>query len=359
MELNEKIKDECTHILLDYESILNYLITCRDNKLDFASYMGIMPFLCMYVAEGYKYLSKNKIIKEGIINKKFLSKIEKCRATGVKLYAEFNENALNSINDFNRNEYIKFFKKAFPTLEPQIFSFVDNYFICFLDNLIVGNYHLYSKMVLNLEIGSYVNDIKPRVYEFSYNLVSFISKIILGIDKNFKPKSISEVNFEFKYLDLNMAYNYNNFSIKNNPPILMAFIDVLSVLNSYRKIFCNINKDFIFEIKIKYVILFYSIISIKDIVNYCAVNNIDIHIDNELIKYVLDVDSKYIRNNLRKYCMHYDFPKNEWKPNLFTSEFESTFNMPIVNISINFDNIINKLSTMLQSYIIVEDFVSK
>lgn len=358
MELNEKTKDECTHILLDYESILNYLITCRDNKLDFASYMGIMPFLCMYVAEGYKYLSKNKIIKEDIINKKFLTKIEKCRSTGVKLYYNCNEGTFNSINNFNRNEYINFFKKDFPSSEPKICSSINNYFICFLDNLIVGNYHLYSKKVLNLEIGSYIDDIKPQVHDFSYNLSSFISKIILGIDKNFKPKSISNVTFEFKYLDLNMVYNYKNFSIKNNPPILMAFIDVLSVLNSYQKIFCKINKDFILDIKIKYVVLFYSIFSIKNIVNYCAIKNIDIHIDNELIKYVLDVESKYIRNNLRKYCMHYDFPKNEWKPNLFTSEFESTFNMPIVNISIVFDNVIDKLSTMLQSYIIVEDFAS-
>ena len=220
----------------------------------------------------------------------------------------------------------------------------------------VGNYHLYSKKVLNLEIGSYIDDITPRVYEFSYNLVSFISKIIFGIDKNFKPKSIQEVKFEFKYSDLNMAYNIRNFSIKNNPPILMAFIDILSILNSYRKIFCNINKDFILDIKTKYIILFYSIISIKNVVDYCTTNNIDIHMNNELIEYVLYIDSKYLKNNLRKYCMHYDFPENNWKLNPFTNEFESTFNTSINDISIELKNVIDKLSIMLQNYLIVENF---
>lgn len=356
MELNEKIKDECTHILLDYESILNFLKTCIDNNLDYASYMGIMPFLCMYVVEGYKFLSKNAIINEDSIDKEFLSKIEKCRASGVKLYSGFNRKTFNSINEFNRAEYIKFFKKAFPKLEPKIFWFVDNYFVCFVDKLLVGNYHLYSKKVLNLEIGSYIDDITPRVYEFSYNLVSFISKIIFGIDKNFKPKSIQEVKFEFKYSDLNMAYNIRNFSIKNNPPILMAFIDILSILNSYRKIFCNINKDFILDIKTKYIILFYSIISIKNVVDYCTTNNIDIHMNNELIEYVLNIDSKYLKNNLRKYCMHYDFPENNWKLNPFTNEFESTFNTSINDISIELKNVIDKLSIMLQNYLIVENF---
>lgn len=356
MNLDEKFKDEFTHIILDYESILNFLKTCIDNKLDYASYMGIMPFLCMYVVEGYKLLSKNNIIKKNSIDKDFLLKIEKCRACGVKLYSDFSKKTFNSINDFNRDEYIKFFKKAFPTLEPKIFSFVDNYFVCFVDNLLIGNYHLYSRKVLNLEMGSYIDDITSRVYEFSYNLVNFISKIIFMVDKTFKPKCIKKIDFEFKYSDLNMAYNYQNFAIKNSPPILMAFIDILSILNSYRKIFCNINQDFILDIKIKYIILFYSIVSIKDIVNYCKINIIDININDKLVNYVIEIDSKYVKNNLRKYCMHYDFPENKWESNPFLNEFELTFDMPIDEISNELNTAIDKLSTMLQDYLIINNF---
>jgi len=67
------------------------------------------------------------------------------RSKGVKLYEEFKQTTFDSINEFNRSEYIKFYKKAFPKSNPRLLTLVDNYFICCVDEFPVGNYHLYSK----------------------------------------------------------------------------------------------------------------------------------------------------------------------------------------------------------------------
>ena len=183
MGKDKKLEIELNHIIYDYKAILQYLKTCMENKLDYASYMGIMPYFCMYVLEGYKFLAEKDIINRDCIKKSDIKHIEKCRAGGVKLYSEFNQKSFNSINNFNRDEYLKFFKKTFPNSKPQILSFIDNYFICCIDNQPIGNYHLYSKKFISMEIGSYIYDIKQKVYDFARVLSSFISQILVGIDK--------------------------------------------------------------------------------------------------------------------------------------------------------------------------------
>ena len=143
--MDKKIENAIFHIKCDYEAILDYMMTCLNNKLDYSSYMGVMPFFCMYVLEGYKYLDKNKLINADCIVSKDLSKLKTYRSKGVKLYEEFKQTTFDSINEFNRSEYIKFYKKAFPKSNPRLLTLVDNYFICFVDEFPVGNYHLYSK----------------------------------------------------------------------------------------------------------------------------------------------------------------------------------------------------------------------
>ena len=109
-----KLENAVNHIFCDYTAILEFVLTCRNNHLDYSSYMGIMPFFCMYVLEGYNFLCQNNIISKDCITTQELQKLEKCRAIGVKLHSNFKKKSFNSINEFNREEYIKFFNKAGP-----------------------------------------------------------------------------------------------------------------------------------------------------------------------------------------------------------------------------------------------------
>lgn len=356
--MNKKIENAIFHIKCDYEAILDYIMTCLNNKLDYSSYMGVMPFFCMYVLEGYKYLDKNKLINADCIASKDLSKLKTYRSKGVKLYEEFKQTTFDSINEFNRSEYIKFYKKAFPKSNPRLLTLVDNYFICCVDEFPVGNYHLYSKKVFNMEIGSYIPDISRRIYDLAYLLSNFSSKIVVALDPSFDRNNIGARNIQmnFNYTDLNMAYDYSNFRIKGIPPILMAFLDILCVLNSYRKVFVAINDDCVFDLKVKYTILLYAIKSLISIIEYCEENKIDINMDKTMKLYIWDLKSIYIKNRLRRFCMHYDFPENTWNKDPFVEEFERFFEKPIAEISTEFSKIIEDLSKKLQDYLIVKSF---
>ena len=361
MNKKEKVENAVAHIYLDYKAILNFVMTCLNNKLDYSSYMGVMPFFCLYVVEGYEYLCKNEIIPPDCITKNQLTKLKKCRAVGVKLHSEFKQTTFDSINTFNRNEYIKFYKKAFPDSTPRLLSIVDNYFICCVDDYPVGNYHLYSKKVFDMEIGSYIPDITQRVYELAYLLAGFSIRIVEAIDKSFDKSKIGtrSVQMKFDYADLNMAYDYPNFSIKQAPPILMAFLDVLCVINSYRKIFVAINEDNVFDLKVKYSLLFYVILSLKSIVAYSEENFFDIQMEDEFKIYISDLDAKYVNNNLRKHCMHYDYPVDAWIEDPFTEVFEKTFGKTLKEISEELSMVIDNLANKLQKYLIVKNFYYK
>ena len=67
--MKEKTTDAIRNIYHDYIAILDYVSTCLNNNLDYYSYMGIYPFLCLYVVEGYDYLIKYNIIDKGTILK--------------------------------------------------------------------------------------------------------------------------------------------------------------------------------------------------------------------------------------------------------------------------------------------------
>ena len=356
--MDEKIKNAVLHIYCDYKAILNYILTCLNNKLDYSSYMGVMPFFCMYVVEGYDFLCKNQLINPDCVSKKDLTKLKKCRALGVKLHSEFKQSTFDSINDFNRDEYLKFYKMAFPNSKPRMLPIVDNYFISCVADSPVGNYHLYSKKVLNMEIGAYIPNISQKVYEFAYLLSSFSTKIVVAIDQslNIKDMGTKNIQINFDYVDMNMAYGYSHFRIKKSPPILMAFLDILCVLNSYRKIFTLINDDAVFDLKVKYTILFYSVLSINSIVGYCDENDINIKMDTELISYIADIESKYIKNKIRKFCMHYDYPITTCGENPFTEIYEKEFGKSLEEVSKDVSLVIETLSERLQRYLIVRGF---
>lgn len=354
----EKTTDAIKNIYYDYMAILDYVITCLNNNLDYYSYMGIYPFLCLYVVEGYDYLIKHNIIDEKHISKTDLVKLKNCRACGVKLYSDFKKTTYDSINEFNRKEYEKFFKKAFPSLKVRLWKFVDNYFICFNDGFPVGNYHLYSKKVFNMEIGTYIDDVGPRIRDLSTVLTSFSLNIVKGINPNIDVKQFGNKNLkmEFECADLNMAYNHKNFSIKDNPPILMALLDILCVLNSCLKVFSFINDNIRIGVKIKYSILFYSILSLKNIIKYSEENGIDIKFDVTFKIYINDLDKKYTRNNMRRYCMHYDFPENNWEKDPFVEEFSEFFGKDFDDVHKEISNTIEEMSNKLQKNLIVKSF---
>lgn len=358
MEEKERIADAISNIYNDYIAILNYVTTCLNNKLDYSSFMGVYPFLCLYVVEGYNFLTKYKIIDTNAISKNNLKKLINCRACGVKLYSDFKNTTFESINKFNRNEYEKFFRKAFPNLKLKLLKIVDNYFICFTDGFPIGNYHLYSKKVLNMEIGSYIEDVGPRIFELSSVLSSFSFAIVKGINPNVDINQLGKkkININFDYADLNMAYNYSNFSIKNNPPILMALLDVLCVLNSCAKIFSLINDDLRLGVKIKYPILLYSILSLKNILKYSEENGIVTGFDKSFETYVNDLDARYVKNNLRKYCMHYEFPKNNWERDPFVEEFSKFFGNDFDGVHKEISSTIEELSNKLHKNLIIKRF---
>ena len=53
-----------------------------------------------------------------------------------------------------------------------------------------------------------------------------------------------------------MAYNYKNFGIQDNPPVLMAFMDILCIVNSYNEVFTKVNIDERLDLKVKFLVLF-------------------------------------------------------------------------------------------------------
>ena len=356
--MDKKTKKAISHILCDYKAILAFMKNCLDNHLAHPSYMGLLPFFFTYVYEGYKYLHENQLINIDCVTKQALDELEEYRAKGVKLHYGFKQSTSNSINKFNEGEYRKFYDQKFPKKEVCYDHSVANYFIHCIDEFPVGNYHLYSKKVFNMEMGSYVSDISVPITNRIYLLTKFSSEIARAIDTHFDINNIATRNIQmtFNYTELNMAYDYSNFRIKGVPPILMAVLDILCVLNSYCKIFTVINENFMFDIKVKYAVLFYSIMSLKGIVEHCEKKQIDIQMDESLKSYIFDLDKKYIINRLRICCMHYDFPIEDWNSDPFIDAFEKDFDNSIEAISQELSLTIDELAEKIQKYLIVKNF---
>ena len=210
-----------------------------------------------------------------------------------------------------------------------------------------------------MEIGSYIEDVSLKVYNHSYLLAGFVMSIVRSLDENFDVymEGDRKVSIKVDYVDMNMAYDYNNFSIKQCPPILMALLDVLCVVNSLRKTFLIINEDKLFGIKVLYAASFYAVLSIESIISYCQKTNICIPSPDKLIACTDRWKEKYMKNVLRKYCMHYDFPDNEWGKEPFSEEFEKNFDFDIDAIYVELKQEANIIGDELQAYLIKQEFV--
>lgn len=326
---------EIDHILSDYSSIYKIGIDCINNGLDSFVFIGMLPYANLLVAEGYEYLTNHEIILADDKYNEKIKKIKKLRAKAIKLYDGFKFSTYKSLNQFNEEEYLKFFHKKYPTEEnPYMTLDVKNYQMALLNGDIIGNYHLASKKVFGFEIGSYLEDITANVSNLAFEIYNFISKISNIFDSSIKDyETTRKLHFDIKFSEMNMAYDYKNFRIKRNPPILMAMLDVLSVLNYYNKIFSEINDNFNLDLKIKYISIFYGIVSTKNILAYCDDIGYEIEFGEELKEFIKNNDNKINNNKLRKICMHYDFASYSEYENPLEASFENFFKISIEQVS--------------------------
>ncbi len=353
MTEKEKLDYQIEQILNDFETAYQFLMDYLVSKVSYHAIIGVFPFLCMLVVEGHAILNDSGILPTDLIKEKKLKDIYKLRSKGIKLYENFTLKTYNSVQKFNEKEFEKFLGNSNP-LFPNVFKapFVDNYFIVTLNNKIIGNYHLYTKKILNCEIGSYNERIPNEVGDMAETISWYITTILRCL----KPKSLiykpTPFTFSYSEHDLCMKKNYDNFSI-NNQPILMAFIDIVSILNYYNEFFCKINKNFYFGLKVKYAILFYGILGTKYILRYCENNGFSFK--NNILKEVLIFDKELIHNMLHRYSLHYGYHE-DWKENPIIEAFENKFNKPIKEIDLLLDEKIRDFADKLNSFLIVYPF---
>lgn len=335
-------------ILVDLKSILTCLQICAFNKVNFSIYMGIVPYMCTFVYAAYEFLKKEGMIAKNI-DKTFTKKIKKVRSKFLKQYVEFKQGTYNSLNNFNRNEYIKHFNKIYPGIDVFFDKTVCNYYVATLNNLPIDNYHL-SSSILNCEIGSYKEDIAPDVQSFICNMIAFVKELLLSFANDSFEDPTNKIEFEnIQYFNFNMAYGYKNFAIKDNPPILMAFLDILCAINSFNTVFKRINVDQRLELKIGYLLLFESKLGIEQLIKYCKESLIDINPPNTLIEYIADIRCV---NQLRNYCAHYDYNKQTWHADPIVEAFEYHFKQTLNIVDDMIKAWLLDLGRLLNNYLI-------
>lgn len=350
-QLNEFSMSE---IVYDLKAVLNCLQICMANKVDASIYEGFIPYLCTFVYSGYEYLEKQNIILK-TSDKAFKKKIGKVRSKFLKQYATFNNGTYKSLNDFNRNEYIKFFHKKYPNSSPILTREIKNYYIASINDKPIDNYHL-SSSILGCEIGSYNDDITPQVQSFIYQMVYFIVQILTAAHKDI-GRNTKRVSFDkVKYADINMAYNYENIGVQGNPPILMAFMDILCTVNSYNEIFAKINSNKRIDLKVKYLVLFESIQGIKKIIEFCQESKIDLIIDKTVVEFVKNTDKVCCKNLLRRYCAHYEYKETCWGSDPIVEAFEKHFNKSINEINKDLSLCLEMLANYLNDFVIKVPF---
>ena len=353
---NDEIKKFTIYeILLDYKIIINYFQICFKNNLDLAYSVGLLPFVSMCVNEGYKRLRNYCDLPPSILTCEDKKLISECRAIGLKLYDGFAFSTFNKLNNFNWNEYVAFYKDMCSNNETiKLNSKVCNYFLCSINNSPVGNYHLFYEKIFNLSIGSYNDRVPEQVYKFVHRLIGFMCRILAS----FKIDVIDEVQkvvmpLKLNYVDYNMAFNYDRFRIKNMPPVLIALLDVLCVLNYYKYLFCKINHYSFINFKVKYITLFYSIISVKSIFKYCQENKIELPNNSQLNELTLMYDNKFIFNDIRKCIMHYDYLTcSKYSEDPLKEKIEEKFKCSIKNFLIVFDADYDYYAKMLEKYLL-------
>lgn len=344
-------------IVQDLKAILDCLQICMYNKTEAAIFQGINPYLCVFVYSAYEYLEDQKIIL-GISDNDFKKKIGKSRSKFLKQYLEFNKGTYKSLNEFNRKEYIKFYHKIYPNLHPVIVKEITNYYIASINNKPVDNYHL-SSGIFGCEIGSYIDDITPAVEMYIYQMVSFVGQILSAADIKMESVSQSVLFDEVKYADINMVYSYQNFGIRDNPPILMAFLDILCTLNSYSEVFTKISPNQRLNLKVKYLVLFQSICGLKKVIEFCQESKISLSIKKEFIDFIWQTNNLYCKGKLRRYCAHYGYIEKYWEKDPVKEVFEEFFKKSISEIIIDLDEKLLQLSIYLNEFVIQIPFADK
>ena len=213
-----------------------------------------------------------------------------------------------------------------------------------INNKPIDNYHL-SSGIYDCEIGSYIDDITPRIQSFISKMTKLIVQVLLDAHIEYEERT-ERISFDkVSYVDINMAYNYKNFGIQDNPPVLMAFMDILCIVNSYNEVFTKVNIDERLDLKVKFLVFFESIVGIKKLIEFCDSSIININMDDEFKRFVYRIDKIYCRNPLRRYCAHY-----------VVEVFEKLLNKPIEEISEDLSNQLLKLGEYLNKFIIKVPF---
>lgn len=337
-------------IVNDLRAILDCLQVCVFNNASSSIFQGVNPYLCSFVYSGYEFLEKQKI-DIGISDNGFKKKVSKSRSKFLKQYPEFKKGTYESLNNFNRDEYIKFFHKDYPTLSPKMIKAVNNYYIASINNKPIDNYHL-SSSILCCEIGSYIDDITPQIQLFIYQMTHFIVQILLAA--HIEPTNCTQKILipEVIYNDINMAYSYKNFGIQNNPPILMAILDILCTVNSYNEVFVKINSNERLDLKVKYLILFCSVVGLKNIIAFCRKSNIKITIERKLEEFIAEINQKYCKSKIRNYCAHYGYEETDWESDPVVEIFEKYFNKSVNEISDDLSKQLLTLGEYLNKFVI-------
>lgn len=337
-------------IVQDLKAVLDCLQTCVFNTLKPAIYQAVIPYLCSFVYSGFEYLNEHNIIL-GTTDKSFKKRLDKSRSKFLKQYTEFNRGTFNKLKKFNEEEFNRFFSKEYPDLSLIKLKHINNYYLASINDKPIDNYHLCSS-ILGCEIGSYIDDITPQVQSFIYQMTKFIVQVLVAA--HIKPvNSTKKISFaEIKYEDINMTCNHPKFCIKDNPTILMAMLDILCTINSYNEIFTKINTAERLDLKIKYLILFSSVVGLKKVISFCRESNIELIIDGKFEEFVTEINEKYCTSQMRNYCAHYGYKETDWKNDPVVECFEKNINKPINEISVDLSKHLLTLGNYLNKFLI-------
>lgn len=341
----ELVKYSISQVLSDCRSLLSTLYPYVMKKVHIGIYMPMISYLNLFVYEAKKYVKDKNIEVDDSISNSLFSHLETYRNKSTKLYENMTQRTYYSLERFcehTKERFLQFYKE----------DYAANYNIYALDGYPICNFHLLCDKILGFDVGIY-NNYAQELEANIFGITSFLASY-----GHIMPDDIYHCkiqNFDIETYEINTDTEYLNFRVKNKA-INLAMMDVLSMLNYYLLVFKNICINYKINLKIEYLLIFYSILSMKSILNFCKGNGISIPYINEFKAYLDDLENKYIRNKVRKVCIHYDY---SLIGTIFTCDpiietFEEVFNNDIDSVKIELDEIINELFDKLNKYILIE-----
>lgn len=321
MDEKQKISYAVEQILSDYKAIYDFMMVYLENRQSYHIMAGIIPYLSLIVYEGYDFLNKNNQLNGVSININHLREIRKWRAKGIKLYENFSEKAYLSIEKFIAQEQNKFGINQ------------NNFCIKFINFHPIGNYHLYAKKIFNTSIGTYNDQIPSIISDLVTTLSSFITNILCVKNIELVQIEQKQIFFDIQNVDLDITDTSQIIKIKNNPVLVTAFLDVLCFINYYLQIFSKINSNFYFDLKFKYTVFYYAVISLKHIFDFCSNKNL-LHY-KQVYKQITECHKTFLDGELRNNCCHYGY-LGLYKIAPIDETFKRVFKMRNINEISNF-----------------------